>query len=47
MGSDFEMIEGEGIVQLACSSLEHFPTDSHVRLGVSPTMATAVVHSQL
>ena len=27
---------------LTCLSLEHFPMDSHVRLGLSPTVATTV-----
>ena len=30
----------EGTVRLACSSLAHFPTNSHVRLGASLTLAT-------
>ena len=36
----------EGTVQLACLALARFPMNSCVRLGVSPTMATTVVHSQ-
>ena len=34
-------------MQLPCSSLAHFSKNSHVRLGVSPTSATAIVHSHL
>ena len=37
----------EGTVPLTCLSLAHFPMNSRVRLGVSPTLATTVVHCQL